>query len=195
MSNTRTRKTFPSNMRKGLRHYIKRVFQPKRPLCSQAREGPPALSQPAAAPRQPGPGAGSGPAGPGGGGSLGSRSCSRGRGIFHPRRPPPPPRAGTCTPLLRFGEKDSRGRLRIVFHAPLAVLGWPSICLVRGGGTAGLFFSARRAPTSVQGAPRGRPVRVRRAAELSGRSARTPAAKKGRSHRRCGETDCFPHLI
>lgn len=50
LSNTRTWKPFPSNTRKGLRHYIKRVFQPTRPMCSQAREGPPALSQPTAAP-------------------------------------------------------------------------------------------------------------------------------------------------
>lgn len=174
MSNTRTRKTFPSNMRKGLRHYIKRVFQPKRPLCSQAREGPPALSQPAAAPRQPGPGAGSGPAGPGGGGSLGSRSCSRGRGIFHPRRPPPrlapalAPRffvlgkripeggcASSSTRPLQFW--DGRVFVWSAEEAPLVCFsppdGHPRVCKVPRGGGRFAYGGLQSCPGAVR-APR-----------------------------------------
>lgn len=119
MSNTRTWKTFPSNMRKGLRHYIKRVFQPERPVCSQAREGPPAPSQPAAAPGQPGPGAGSrpparppavaerpaGPAPAAGGGGLSTH--------------PPPPHAATCTPLSSFwGNGFPRAAAHHLIRAP-----------------------------------------------------------------------------
>lgn len=106
LSNTGIWETFPSNTREGLRHYIKREFQPPRPVGSQARGGPPARSRPGAAARcprrgvrtgtgrrHPGDGPGPGP-GPGPGGSLRAdrgRFCSSGcgEGVSHPSHPAP----------------------------------------------------------------------------------------------------------
>lgn len=112
LSNTRTWKSFPSNTRKGLQYYIKRVFHPKRPMCSQAREGPPVLRQPTAALR------------------TSARDLAvPGRLRWQRRRAGPSPAreevgfstmihtaAGSCTPFLRLEETDFQGWVLIILR-------------------------------------------------------------------------------
>lgn len=143
LSNTRTWKTFSSNMRKGLRHYIKRVFQPKRPVCSQARKGPPALSRPAGAAR---PGNRHPPVRRAAEMPRGSLSCWQNKIVFHSHLPA----SHRCLhPSSSFWKNGYREQLRSVFYASLAMLRSLNVYLVRGGSTTDLFYFPRRRPKSV----------------------------------------------